>query len=102
MSASVKISLEGKRLLDILQARLVIATGKKVSQQELIEASVRLSAEREDELLRLMAGVRIPLPPDEVERLMTTPTDWGVETCEEEIDTSLYGRREAEHAEPSP
>ncbi len=93
MSTSVKISVESKRLLDTLQARLIIATGKKVSQQELLDTLVRLSTEREDELFSLITGVRLPLPPEEYEKLMETPTDWGVETTEEEIDTHLYGRK---------
>jgi len=95
----VKISREGKRLLDTLQARLVIATGRKVSQQELLDTLVRLSAEREDELFGLIAGVRLPLPPEEVEKLMKLPTDWRVETREEEIDIHLYGRRGGEPPE---
>jgi hypothetical protein len=102
MSSSVKISGESKRLIDTLQARLVIATGKRISQQELLDALVRLSTEREDELFGLIAGVRLPLPTEEVEKLMKIPTDWGVETREEEIDTILYGLKSAKHAEPSP
>jgi len=94
MSTSVKISGEGKSLLDRLQARLVIATGRKVSQQELLEILVRLSSEREDELISYMAGVKLPLPPGEFEKLMKLRTNWGVETREEEIDIYLYGRKE--------
>lgn len=94
MSTSVKISGEGKSLLDKLQARLVIVTGRKVSQQELLEKLVRLSAERVDELISYMAGIKLPLPPEEVEKLMKLRTDWGVETGEEEIDVYLYGNKE--------
>ena len=98
----MKISVESKRLIDTLQARLVITTGKKISQQELLDTLVRLTAEREDELFRLIAGVRLPLPPEEVEKLMETPTDWGVETREEEIDVHLYGQDRGQPAENTP
>jgi len=101
MSTSVKISRESKRLLDILQARLVIATGKKISQQDLLDSLMRFSTEREDELFGLITGVRLPLPPKQIEELMEMPTDWGVETREEEIDIHLYGGKTAKHAEPS-
>jgi len=94
MSTSVKISSECKRLLDKLQARLIIAKGRKISQQELLDTVVRLSTEKEGELIKYMASVSLPLPPEEVERLMKLPTDWGVETGEEEIDKYLYGRKE--------
>ena len=95
MSTSVKISGEGKRLLDKLQARIVIATGRKFYQQELLETLVRLSAEREDELISYLAGVSLPLLPEEVEKLMKLPAEWGVDTGEEEIDVYLYGGRES-------
>ena len=101
MSTSVKISGESKRLLDILQARLVIVTGKKISQQELLDRLMKFSTEREDEFFGLITGVRLPLPPEETEELMEMPTDWGVETREEEIDIHLYSRKSAKHAEPS-
>ncbi len=102
MSSSVKISGESKRLLDILQARLVIATGKKISQQDLLDSLMRFSTEREDEFFGLISGVRLPLPPDEIKELMEMPTDWGVVTREEEIDIHLYGRKSAKSAESSP
>ncbi len=101
MSTSVKISGEGKRLLDKLQARLVIVTGKKISQQELLDTLMRFSTEWEDELFGLITGVRLPLPPEEIDVIMEMPADWGVETREEEIDIHLYGRKRAKHAEPS-
>jgi len=95
MATSVKMSEEGKRILDILQARLIIATGRKISQQELLDALVKLSAGQEDELVKLITGVNLPLPSEEVEKLMKLPTDWGVETREEEIDIYLYGSKRA-------
>ena len=94
MSTSVKISGEGKSLLDRLQARLVIVTGRKVSQQELLNALVKFSSEREDVLISYMVGVKLPIPTEEVEKLMKLRTDWGVETREEEIDIYLYGGKE--------
>jgi len=93
MSTSVKMSEEGKRILDTLQARLLLATGKRITQQELLDTLVKLSAEREDELIIFITGVKLPLPPEEVEKLMTLSTDWKVETREEEIDIYLYGRK---------
>lgn len=93
MSTSVKMSEEGKRILDTLQARILLATGVKISQRELLDTLVKLSAEHEDELFNFITGVKLPLPPEEVEKLMMLPTDWGVETKEEEIDTYLYGRK---------
>ena len=91
MSTSVKISDECKHILEMLQARLVIAMGRKVSQQELLDALVKFSMEREDELIGHIVGAELPLPSEEIDKLMKLPTDWGVETREEEIDLHLYG-----------
>ncbi|MGQ9719219.1 MAG: hypothetical protein ACUVWK_05215 [Nitrososphaerales archaeon] len=93
MSTSVKISEEGKRILDKLQAKLVLATGKKVSQQELLDMIMKFPAEKEEELIKLLAGVKLPLSPKDIEVLMNMPIDWGVETKEEEVDEYLYGKR---------
>jgi hypothetical protein len=93
MSTSVKISEGGKRILDTLQAKLLLVSGKKVSQQELLDMIMNLSAEKEEEFIKLLAGVKLPLDPKDIEVLMNIPTDWGVETSEEEIDDYLYGKR---------
>lgn len=82
MTTSIRISEEDKRALDALQAKIVLATGKKMLQQELL-----------DMLLKFIAGVKLPLPSEEVEKLMKLPTDWEVETKEKEIDEYLYGRK---------
>ena len=91
MTTSVKISESGKRTLEKLQAKLVLACGKKVSQQELLDMIVEASAEREKELIQRITGVKLPLSPSEIERLLEVPTDWGVETKEEELNKYLYG-----------
>ena len=88
----MKMGEDAKRLLDALQAKLVLSEGRKMSQQELLDSIVRFSSEREEELIRLLAGVKLPIPLQEVERLIKIPRDWGVDTREEEIDQILYGR----------
>jgi hypothetical protein len=93
MTTSVKMSEEGKNVLDTLQAKLLLATGKKLSQQELLDLLVKLSAQQEDELVKLIAGVKLPLHTEELEKLMKLPTDWGIKTEEKEIDEILYSQK---------
>ncbi|MGQ9722028.1 MAG: hypothetical protein ACUVXA_11975 [Candidatus Jordarchaeum sp.] len=50
---------------------------------------------REEELIRLSGIVRL-LSPEEIEKLMKIPEDWGVETKEEEIGLLLYGKEDTE------
>jgi hypothetical protein len=91
MTTSVKMSEEAKHALDILQAKILLTTGKKLSQQELLDLLVKLSAKHEQELIKSIAGVKLPLHPEELKKLMKLPTDWGVKTKEKDIDEILYG-----------
>ncbi len=91
MSTSVKISEDAKRLLEKLQARIVLSTGKRPSQEEILDTIVELSTEKEEEVIARMAGLRFPFSPREVDALMKIPLDWSVKTKEEEINKVLYG-----------
>jgi hypothetical protein len=93
MSTSVKISEEAKALLDKLQAKVVLSVGRKPSQEEVFDAILGLSTERQEEIITRLAGVKLPLSPDDIEKLMAVPEDWGIRTKEEDIDEILYGRR---------
>jgi hypothetical protein len=88
--SSVKLSEEAKTLLDKAQARVTLATGRKITQQELLEAMIEFSARREDQFLEETVDHQTPLSAEEIEQLMKESTDWGVETKEEEIDKILY------------
>ncbi len=92
MSASVKLGEDAKRLLDQLQAKIVLAVGKKPSQEQLLDEIVKFSSEREEELILRMAGVKFPFSNREVDALLKRPRDWGIVTSEEEIDSTLYGK----------
>ena len=89
MSTSVKMSEETKKRLNRLQAKVILSTGRKPSQEQLLDAVVRLSSEREEELMRHLAGVNLPFSSREVEDLMKVITDWGAVTREEDIDKVL-------------
>lgn len=97
MSTSVKISEDAKRLLDQLQAKIVLSTGRKASQEEILDTIVKLSSEREEELIIRLAGVELPLSPRDIETLLKFSSKWGVSTSEEEIDQTLYGESKKRH-----
>lgn len=87
----MKLSEEAKTLLDKAQARVTLAMGRKITQQELLEAMIEFSSRREDQLIEETVENIGPLSSDELDQLMSEPTDWGVETKEDEIDKKLYG-----------
>ena len=93
MTNSVKIGEKAKSLLDKAQARVTLSTGRKVSQQELLEAMIKFSANREDQFISEELEPSRPLTDRGAEALLEIPVDWVVETREEDIDAYLYDKR---------
>jgi len=91
MTTSVKLSGRGKQMLDALQAEFTLKAGKKVSQQELLELVLADAGLRKEELISRISRPKVPLSEGEVMRLLSLPRDWGIVTCEEDIDKYLYG-----------
>ena len=91
MDSSVKITEDTKNILDALQARIMLRAKTRVSQQRLLEEAIKLSEENEDQLIRRLTGVKTPATPEEIERYLSKPRDWGVDTNEDDIDHYLYG-----------
>ncbi|MGH9877955.1 MAG: hypothetical protein ACRD5H_09970 [Nitrososphaerales archaeon] len=92
MSISIKISEKAKRVLDTIQARITLATGKKYSQQELLDMIIE-SSDDKDEIIRRLTKVK-PLSKKEIDALKKLSVDWGIHTKEEDIDLYLYGGKE--------
>ena len=90
MSISIKISEKAKHLLDAIQARITLATGKKYSQQELLDMIIESSGDKKEEIIRRLTKVQ-PLSKKEIDALKKLSVDWGIHTKEEDIDHKLYG-----------
>jgi adenylate kinase family enzyme len=93
MSTSIKISEKAKRVLDTIQARITLATGKKYSQQELLDMIIESSDDNKEEIVRRLTKVKL-LSKKEIDALKKLSIDWGVHTNEEDIDLYLYGGKE--------
>ncbi|RZH68876.1 hypothetical protein [Natrinema altunense] len=91
MSTSVKVTDRTKSHLEELQAEIRLETGTNVTQQELLERIVTDTYESRDELIDSFRDDFEPLSDDEIERWLSSSSDWGVETTEDEIDAVLYG-----------
>lgn len=91
MSTSVKVTDRTKSHLEELQAEIRLETGRKVTQQELLERIVTGAFESKDDLIDSFRDDFEPLSDDELERWLSGSSDWGVETSEDEIDAVLYG-----------
>lgn len=90
MTTSVKIGEKTKDRLETLQAEIKLETGRKVTQQELLDRIVAREFESKDELIGSFHDGWEGLDGEGVERWLSGTSDWGVETTEAEIDRILY------------
>lgn len=86
MSTSIKVTEKTKKKLDMLQAKIMLGTGEKVSLQELVDRISNLSMRHEKEIV----GKLPPLAKDPAWR---KAIDWGVETDASRVDEYLYKKR---------
>jgi hypothetical protein len=93
MATSVKMAQDTKSRLEALQAEIKLETGRKVTQQELLDRLVDHAVESRDELIDSFRDQDDwdGLSDDEIERALSGTTDWGVETAAADIDETLYG-----------
>lgn len=91
MSTSVKVTDQTKSHLEELQAEIRLETGRKVTQQELLERIVSETYDSKDELIASFRDEFEPLTDDEIERWMSGTISTGIETDESDIDDILYG-----------
>lgn len=92
MSTSIKISEKAKRVLDMIQAKITLATGRKYSQQELLDMIIESSDEDKEEMIRRLTKFQ-HLSEKEIDSLNKLSVDWKIRTKEEEIDLYLYGSK---------
>ena len=92
MATSVKVTDRTKAHLEKLQAEIRLETGRKVTQQELLERVVAETYESRAELIDSFRDEFEPLSEEELEQWLSGTSDWGFETTEAEVDDVLYGR----------
>lgn len=91
MSTSVKVTDRTKSHLEELQAEIRLETGRKVTQQELLERLVTEPYESRDEVVDSFRDEYDPPSRDEMDRWLSGTIESGVETDEDDIDEVLYG-----------
>lgn len=92
MATTVRIQDGDKAVLDALQARYVLATGRRISLDDLLHRIVQLAEEHADSIVLEDEAPR--LTAEEVKAFRRGASDWGVVTREDDIDRVLYGGKE--------
>lgn len=102
MATSVKMDERTKSRLEELQALVKLETGRKVTQQELLDRLVDRAYESREELVESFREDDDweGLSEEEIERWLSGTTDWGVETAEEDVDEVLYGSTDERESDP--
>lgn len=90
MATSVKMDEETKSRLEELQAEVKLATGEKVTQQELLSKLVAQAWESREAFVDSFRETHVPLSEAEREAFHRGTISSGVETGEEDIDEVLY------------
>lgn len=93
MATTVRVQDEDKAILDELQARHLLATGERISLDELVHKIVELAQTHEDEIILEDAPAR--LAPGELKAFLGGVHDSSLATSEEDIDQILYGGEDA-------
>lgn len=88
MATTVRLRDEDKATLNALQARYTLATGDRISLEELLSRVLELAEAYEDELI--LRDDPPQLGTEEIAAFHSGTSDWGVETREEDIDRIIY------------
>ena len=90
MVTSVKMDQATKDRLERLQAEIRLKTGRRVTQQELLERLVAEAASSTDELIDAFREQHVPVDEGARAAFHEGTIASGVETDEEDIDEILY------------
>jgi len=91
MTTSIKVEDHTKRKIDHLQAQLFLETGKRISQQRLMELLAEWGMNNFQILKQLLLDCPILLSPDEIAKYQKYQTITGVKTDPNVIDDTIYG-----------
>ncbi len=88
MYTTVKITVEAKKRLEELQARLRLR-GIKASLHEILEKLIEIGVKNEESLIDEFEFKE--RDEDPMLKLLNEPLDWGVDDSSVKIDEALYG-----------
>ena len=90
MTTTLKINDETKSRFDKLQARILVETGKKMTQQEILELLLEHAEKDEEEIIIKLSGIKFPPTMKEQERILSLQIDFGIDTAKVAEDKIIY------------
>lgn len=92
MVYAVEIKDSTKLELERLQAEILIKTNKKFTQPELIGILIDFGREHMEKLLKILSSKFVTQ--EDLDRIRSMSSSWGIETTPEINDDILYGGNE--------
>ncbi len=89
MTSTIKMNNEIKRRFDQLQAKILIETGKKLSQQELLELLLK-EAEKKEEFVQKILSLQMPLSKEKRRKFRNLQADFGFNSATIDEDSVIY------------
>ncbi|MHA2366302.1 MAG: hypothetical protein ACXAC7_20265 [Candidatus Hodarchaeales archaeon] len=90
MTSTIKMNDEVKHRFDKLQARILIETGKKLSQQDLLDLLINHLEENEEEIILRLKEIEPKLSNQAKKNLLALQADFGYDTSSIEQDEIIY------------
>ncbi|MFQ5981243.1 MAG: hypothetical protein ACE5OZ_24140 [Candidatus Heimdallarchaeota archaeon] len=90
MTSTIKMDDEIKRRFDQLQARILIETGKKLNQQELLELLLKEAELKGEKLFQEISQLRLPLSEGQKQKFSRLQADFGFDTSKVNEDSVIY------------
>ena len=91
MTTSIKIEVSTKQKIDQLQAQILLETGQKITQQQLVELLTEWGIQNVEILKQIILDKPIILTDLEISEYKKYRRSTGVKTDQKTIDEILYG-----------
>ncbi len=90
MTSTIKIDDQTKNRFDKLQAKILLETGKKLSQQQLLDLLLIQAEKTEEELYAEISSINHPFSKEQREKILSLQFDLEYDTSKEEEDQIIY------------
>ena len=90
MSTTIKIDADTKSRFDKLKARILIETGKKLTQQEILDLLLEYAEEGEEEIILKISGIRFPPSEEDKKNSLLLQDHFGFDTSKVNQDKIIY------------
>lgn len=90
MTTTIKIDEETKSRFDKIKARIFLGTGKKLTQQEILELLLEYVEEDEEALILKLSGIKFPPTEEDKKKSLSLPANFGFDTSKVDQDKIIY------------